>query len=84
LVLGLHYSTLAFLCVPIDKLVLVKIMHFLRRFGFPIIATSGLIALSVFLLVSFGEGFKILAARRNEITFMKRDRSAITLDMPWK
>lgn len=66
-------------------------MHFLHRFGSPMLAITLLFAISMFmlsismlLLVSSGESFKSLMVRGEGITLRKRDRTAITFSLPWK
>jgi hypothetical protein len=59
-------------------------MLLLRRLRSPFLPIAFLIVLAVITVVSVGEGFKVLAIRRDGITLRKRDGFTIAFDLPWK
>jgi hypothetical protein len=60
-------------------------MPFPRRLSGRLIAILSLIALSVFAIVSIGEGFKAVLVRRDVDKLERRDGSStVTLNMPWE
>jgi hypothetical protein len=61
-----------------------KTMLLLRRLRSPFLPIAFLIVLAVITVVSVGEGFKVLAIRRDGITLRKRDGFTIAFDLPWK
>ena len=60
-------------------------MPFPRRLSGRLIAILSLIALSVFAIVSIGEGFKAFLVQREVDRLERRDGSSkVTLNMPWE
>jgi hypothetical protein len=60
-------------------------MPFPRRLSGRLIAIVSLIALSVFAIVSIGEGFKAFLVQRDVDKLERRDGSStVTLNMPWE
>jgi hypothetical protein len=60
-------------------------MPFPRRLSGRLIAILSLIALSVFAIVSIGEGFKAFLVQRDVDKLERRDGSStVTLNMPWE
>ena len=59
-------------------------MHIFRRVGVPLFAIAVLVGLSVFALVSLGEGSRSLLVQKEGVTLRKGDRTTITFSLPWK
>jgi hypothetical protein len=59
-------------------------MHFLRRLATPATAIPFLIGLSVLVVISIGEGFKIFVIRKEGVRLQRRDGSIVRFNLPWK